>query len=59
MQSPATLRLWALAASAVESYPVIRDEFMIHKHYNDECMHPKPEEFLAHRIQNWPQDDLL
>ena len=59
MQLLVILRLWALAASAIESYLVIRDKFMIYKYYNDEYMHPKPEEFLAHRIQNWPQDDLL
>ncbi len=50
---------WRLAASAIETYPAIREHYLLHSHNRDRCLHFKSEELLVPRVQNWPWDDLL
>lgn len=50
---------WALATTAIESYPAIREHHLFHSHHKGRCLHFKSEEFLVHRVRNWPSDDLL
>ena len=54
-----TLQRWALAASAIETFPILRQEHIFYDHLEGTCLHPKTEELLAQRVQNWPWDDLL
>ena len=49
---------WRLAAEAIERYPTILESYHPRSH-DQSCFHLKPEEFLVHRVQNWPWDDLL
>ena len=50
---------WALATTAIETYPTITENQLFHSHHEDRCLHFKSEEFLVHRVRNWPSDDLL
>ena len=57
--SDTCIRRWALATSAIETYPVIRENHLLHSHHEDRCLHFRSEEFLVRRVRNWPSDDLL
>ncbi|KAF2190298.1 hypothetical protein K469DRAFT_438703, partial [Zopfia rhizophila CBS 207.26] len=65
------LRRWKLAAGALQTYPILRDQsFILHSHApqtsideedisNQVCIHCQPTELLKPYIQNWLYDDLL
>ena len=50
---------WALAATAIESYPTIKEDYLSYSHHHEQCLHFRSEEMLVTRVQNWPWDDLL
>ena len=50
---------WALAASAIDSYPAIKEHYLFYAHQQRQCLHFRSEEMLVSRVQNWPWDDLL
>lgn len=52
-------RRWALATTAIGTYPVIREHHLFHSHDQDRCLHFRSEEYLVRRVRNWPSDDLL
>lgn len=52
-------RRWALATTAIDTYPAIREHHLSHSHYQDRCLHFRSEEYLVSRVRNWPSDDLL
>ncbi|KAI9671812.1 MAG: hypothetical protein M1831_003340 [Alyxoria varia] len=54
-----TARRWNLATIAIHRYRTILESHVLLRHQRGTCIHFKPEELLAHRIQNWPWDDLL
>ena len=53
------IKRWALATTAIETYPVLRELNVFHSHYDNRCLHFKSEEYLVRRVRNWPSDDLL
>ena len=53
------IKRWALATTAIETYPVLREHNVIHSHYDNRCLHFKSEEYLVRRVRNWPSDDPL
>lgn len=57
--SDTCIRRWALATTAIETYPAIREHHLFHSHRDDRCLHFQSEEFLVRRVRNWPSDDLL
>ena len=57
--SDVRMRRWALATTAIETYPVLREHHVFHSHYDNRCLHFKSEEYLVRRVRNWPSDDLL
>lgn len=57
--SDTCIRRWALATTAIDTYPTIREHHLFHSHHEDRCLHFKSEEFLVRRVRNWPSDDLL
>lgn len=57
--SDTCIRRWALASTAIETYPAIREHHLFHSHREDRCLHFKSEEFMVRRVRNWPSDDLL
>ena len=58
-KSETAARRWALAANAIEKYPVLREQYTFQTHHDGHCTHFKNEELLVRRVQNWPWDDLL
>ena len=50
---------WRLASNAIETYSAIQEHYLFHSHNQGRCLHFRSEELISHRIQNWPQDDLL
>ena len=57
--SDVRMKRWALATTAIETYPVLREHHVFHSHYDNRCLHFKSEEYLVRRVRNWPSDDLL
>ena len=57
--SDVRMKRWALATSAIETYPILREHHVFHSHYDHRCLHFKSEEYLVRRVRNWPSDDLL
>lgn len=57
--SDVRMRRWALATTAIETYPILKEHHVFHSHYDNRCLHFKSEEYLVHRVRNWPSDDLL
>ena len=57
--SDTCIRRWALATTAIETYPAIKEHHLFHSHLHDRCLHFQSEEFLVRRVRNWPSDDLL
>ena len=53
------IKRWALASTAIETYPAIREHHLFHVHRDSRCLHFKSEEFVVRRVRNWPSDDLL
>ena len=53
------IKRWALATTAIETYPAIMNHHIFHSHHEERCLHFKSEEFLVRRVRNWPSDDLL
>lgn len=54
-----TTRRWELSTAAIRRYPCILERQVVLSHDGSKCIHFKPEELVAHRVQNWPWDDLL
>ena len=50
---------WALAASAIDSYPAIKEHYLSYSHHQEQCLHFRSEEMLVSRVQNCPWDDIL
>ena len=57
--SQTCINRWKLAATAIETYPAIRECYTFLSHNRGKCLHFRSEELLVHRVQNWPWDDLL
>ena len=53
------IRRWALATTAIGTYPAIKEHHLFYSHHEGRCLHFKSEEFLVRRVRNWPSDDLL
>ena len=58
-RSETTAKRWALAASAIDRYPILREQYTFKTHHDGQCTHFRSEELLVRRVQNWPWDDLL
>ena len=54
-----SINRWSLAASAIDTYPTIKEHYLSFSHHRDQCLHFRSEEMLVDRVQNWPWDDLL
>ena len=57
--SISAIKRWNLAGLAVKTYPAIREHYLYHSHFQDQCLHFRSEELLVPRVHNWPSDDLL
>ena len=57
--SDVCIRRWALATTAIETYPALREHHIFHSHHEGRCLHFRSEEYLVRRVRNWPSDDLL
>lgn len=57
--SQTAINRWALAASAIDTYPTIKEHYLSYSHHQGQCLHFRSEEMLVSRVQNWPWDDLL
>ena len=57
--SISAIKRWNLAGLAIKIYPAIREHYLYHSHFQDQCHHFKSEELLVPRVHNWPSDNLL
>ena len=67
-QPAVTQRRWELMHSAIDLYPVIREQYVLFTHqrvdqnvcpHKRQCTHLSPAQLVVRNVQNWPSDDLL
>ena len=56
---PTKMRRWGLAATAVSVHPILVTDYAMEVAGPFNSIHFEPQQLLAHRVQNWPWDDLL
>lgn len=58
MEASAVTRRLALPAEAIAMYPTLQESRRL-VDSSSSCLHPKPQEYVVHEVNNWPSEDLL